>query len=353
MMKSNARFWHILEGEKIQCDLCPRQCILLSDQKGYCGVRENHHGQLMSLVYGKTSGFCIDPIEKKPLYHFYPGTGVLSFGTGGCNLGCIFCQNWRITKIKDLSFLTEHATPEKIVQAAKNYNCKSIAFTYNEPVIFAEYVIDTARLCRENGIKTIVVTSGYITSHAQPEFFEFIDAANVDLKGFSDRFYKDLVQAKLQPFLDTLLYIKKHTKIWLEITNLLIPGENDDPKEIDQMTLWIRNNLGDDVPLHFSAFFPSYKLLDKPATPPETLIRAREIALTNGLKYVYTGNVAHRTGSITSCHKCQTALIEREWFEIKNFNLINGCCPKCNTPCAGFFDAEQGLWGDKREPVNI
>jgi len=348
------RFWHKIDENRILCNLCPRQCTLKEGQRGFCFVRQNIGGQLVLTTYGRSSGFCIDPIEKKPLNHFYPGTSVLSFGTAGCNLGCKFCQNWDISKSREFDRLSDEASPEQIAKTAKALGCRSIAFTYNDPVIFAEYAIDIARACHEHDIKAVAVTAGYITEEARPDFFRHMDAANVDLKAFTEDFYKNITLSTLQPVLDTLLYLKHETDVWFEITNLIIPGENDFDKELNEMTRWIVKELGPDVPLHFSAFHPDFRMLDYPATAPSTLRRARKIAMDNGLHHVYTGNVQDIEGDTTFCPQCHEELVRRDWYEILEYNLVNtNECPRCHTPVAGRFGEKVGTWGRKRMPVRL
>lgn len=348
------RFWHPVEGDRVLCNLCPRNCALHEGQRGFCFVRQNLGGKIVLTTYGRSSGFCIDPVEKKPLNHFYPGTSILSFGTAGCNLACKFCQNWNISKSKEFDQLSEEASPRQIAQAARRWNCKSVAFTYNDPVIFAEYAMDVADACREVGIHPVAKTAGYITDEARPEFFKHMDAANVDLKAFTEKFYKNLTLSGLQPVLDTLVYLKKRTEVWFEITNLMIPGENDSEGELHAMTEWIAQNLGPDVPLHFTAFHPDFRMLDHSPTPPATLTKAREIARSKGLRYVYTGNVHDTKGGSTYCHNCGQLLIERDWYKLGEYHLKNkNQCAKCGTVCAGVFDDKPGDWGAKRQPVTI
>ncbi len=305
-------------------------------------------------TYGRSSGFCIDPIEKKPLNHFYPGTSVLSFGTAGCNLGCKFCQNWDISKSREFDRLTDQASPEAIARAAQKHGCQSVAFTYNDPVIFAEYAFDVADACHALGIKTVAVTAGYMTDRSRPKFYQYMDAANVDLKGFSEEFYRKVTLGELQPVLDTLIYLKRETKVWFEITTLLIPGENDSVEELHAMTEWIAKELGPDVPLHFTAFHPDFRMRDKTNTPASTLTKARRIAMSKGLRYVYTGNVHDPLGSSTYCHNCHELLIERDWYELGQHHLKNkNRCEFCGTACAGHFAAGPGSWGRKRQPITI
>ncbi len=343
-----------MENNRILCELCPRACALAEGQRGFCFVRQNIGGEMILTTYGRSSGFCIDPIEKKPLNHFYPGTSVLSFGTAGCNLGCKFCQNWDISKSREWDRLNDQASPETIARAARRLQCRSVAFTYNDPVIFAEYAIDIAKECHKLNIKTVAVTAGYIMPEARKEFYEHMDAANVDLKGFTERFYEKITLSSLQPVLDTLIYLKHETKVWFEITTLLIPDENNSDEELNLMTKWISENLGNDVPLHFSAFHPDYKMLDKERTPATTLTRARGIAKANGLKYVYTGNVHDIDGGSTYCPNCKTRVIERDWYVLGKYQLKNkNQCKNCGTVIPGYFDNEPGRWGARRLPVRL
>ena len=348
------RWWHKLDDGRIQCDLCPRDCKLHEGQRGACFVRKMEGGEMILTTYGRSSGFCIDPIEKKPLAHFYPGTSVFSFGTAGCNLACKFCQNWDISKSREMDRLMDQAQPEEIAKAAERSGCKSVAFTYNDPVIFAEYAMDTADECHKRGIKTVAVTAGYMHEQARREFYAKMDAANVDLKGFTDEFYVKLTGAHLQPVLDTLTYLKRETNVWFEITTLLIPGKNDTDEEIAAMSKWIFQELGPDVPLHFSAFHPDYKMLDLPPTPASTLIRAREIAMRAGLHYVYTGNVHNVEGDTTFCPGCKEPLIVRDWYQIRDYRLDEHArCPKCHTRIAGHFQHFElkQQFGARRIPV--
>ncbi len=349
-----ARYWHILDDGRMQCDLCPRDCKLHEGQRGACFVRMREGDEMILTTYGRSSGFCIDPIEKKPLNHFYPGTSVLSFGTAGCNLACKFCQNWDVSKSKDMDKMMDQASPEAIAAVAEQSGCKSVAFTYNDPVIFAEYAMDVADACHARGIKSVAVTAGYIHEVPRRDFFAKIDAANVDLKGFTEDFYFKLTGARLQPVLDTLVYLKQETEVWFEITTLLIPGKNDSNEELIAMCQWIHQHLGVDVPLHFSAFHPDYKMVDIPATPVSTLIRAREIAMRQGLQYVYTGNVHNIEGDTTFCPVCQSALIVRDWYQINQYKLTkDGHCSKCDTLIAGRFEEKHGNFGRKRIPIAI
>ena len=294
-----ARYWHHLDDGRIQCDVCPRFCKLNDGQRGLCFVRARQGDQMVLTTWGRSSGFCIDPIEKKPLNHFLPGTPILSFGTAGCNLTCKFCQNYEISKAREMDKLSSLATPEMIAKTAKAHGCSAVAFTYNDPVIFLEYAVDVAQACREMGLRTVAVTAGYIGEKAREEFFRHMDAANVDLKGFTDRFYHQLCSAHLDDVLETLKYLKHETGVWFELTNLVIPGENDGDAEFEEMTQWVAGELGADVPMHFTAFHPDWKMMDTPRTPPETLLRARDIAIKNGIRYPYVGNVHDKSGSST------------------------------------------------------
>ena len=347
-----AKYWHQLPDGRIMCDLCPRDCKLHEGQRGACFVRGRVDDAMVLTTYGRSSGFCVDPVEKKPLNHFYPGSSILSFGTAGCNLACKFCQNWDISKSRSFDRLAEQASPEAIAHSALQLGCKSVAFTYNDPVIFAEYAIDVADLCHQHGIKTVAVTAGYIHDKPRRDFFARMDAANVDLKAFTDEFYVKQCGAHLQPVLDTLKYLCNETEVWVELTTLLIPGLNDSDAEIAAMSDWIAKELGVDVPLHFSAFHPDYKMLDKPPTPTETLIRARQIAMKAGLRYVYTGNVHNIEGDTTFCPGCGSKLIVRDWYDIEQYRLTSdGHCPDCNTPIAGRFGEFTGAFGRHRIPV--
>jgi len=326
------------ENGKILCTLCPRYCTIGEGQKGFCFVRENIDGTLYSTGYGRPTGFAVDPIEKKPLSHFLPGTTVLSFGTAGCNLGCKFCQNWSMSKAKLDEVNALYAEPEDVVALAKKYRTPSIAYTYNDPTIFGEYVIDISKLAREENVKSVMVTAGYIDKDARKEVYRYIDAANVDLKAFSETFYRKLTFSHLEPVLDTLRWLKRETDVWIEITTLLIPGENDSEEEIKLMTGWIIENLGADVPLHFTAFHPSFKMLDYPSTSPSTLNKAREIALGQGLNYCYTGNVRNIEAQTTYCPKCGEPLIIRDWHSVLSDKVVDGRCSKCGEKIAGVFN---------------
>ncbi|MCW5824635.1 MAG: AmmeMemoRadiSam system radical SAM enzyme [Cyanobacteria bacterium TGS_CYA1] len=346
------RYWHPTDTQgQIHCDLCPRACVLKEGDRGFCFIRQNLDGEMYLTSYGLSTGFCVDPVEKKPLNHFLPGTSILSFGTAGCNLGCRFCQNWDISKSREIERLSERAFPEDIAEAALRLGCRSVAFTYNDPVIWLEYAVDTARACREAGIKTVAVTAGYITPEARPEFYAQIDAANVDLKGFSERFYKQLTLSELAPVLDTLKWLKHESDVWFEITNLIIPGENDSTEELKGMCDWIVTNLGEEVPVHFTAFHPDFKLIQHQPTPANTLIEAREIAIAAGIKFAYTGNVNDKKRQSTYCPKCQNLLIERDWYELGKYNIKKGCCNKCGTKISGVFEDKKGNWGRKRLPI--
>jgi len=348
------RYWHKLEDGRIQCDLCPRFCKLHEGQRGLCFVRQNLDSQVVLTSYGRSSGFAIDPIEKKPLNHFYPGSPVFSFGTAGCNLACKFCQNWDISKSREMDSLMSVASPEKIAQKAAELDCLSIAYTYNDPVIFHEYAIDTAIACHELGIKSVSVSAGYVCAEPRAEFYQVMDAANIDLKAFTERFYHKLTGSHLAPVLDTLRYLYHETTVWLELTTLIIPGENDSREELEKMTQWVVENLGSDVPMHFTAFHPDWKMQDKPSTSLSSLLMARDIALKNGVHYAYVGNVHDKAADSTFCHVCGQLLIGRDWYQLSDWNLTaTGACIACGTQCAGHFAAKPGDWGAKRVGVSI
>jgi pyruvate formate lyase activating enzyme len=348
------KYWHLLDDGRVQCDVCPRYCKLREGQRGMCFVRAREGDQIVLTTYGRSSGFCIDPIEKKPLNHFLPGSAVLSFGTAGCNLACKFCQNWDISKSREVETLSEQATPDAIARAALETGCRSVAFTYNDPVVFMEYAIDVAKACRERGILTVAVTAGEMCDEPRREFYRYMDAANVDLKGFTEDFYWRVCKGDFKNVLDTLVYLKRETSVWFEITTLLIPGENDSSEEIEAESAWIRENLGVDVPLHFTAFHPDFMMLDKPHTPPETLTRARDIAIKQGLRYVYVGNVHDESGSSTYCPSCGTKLVGRDWYQLTAWNLdARGCCKKCGTAIPGRFESKPGTWGARRELIDM
>lgn len=343
------------EGDgRVVCELCPRACRLFEGQRGVCFVRGVRDRQMVFTSYGRSTGFCIDPIEKKPLYHFLPGSPVLSFGTAGCNLTCRFCQNWESSRARDVERSSAAASPAAIAAAATRHGCASVAMTYNDPVVFFEYAVATAEACRAAGVSTVAVTAGYMSPAPRAEFYRHVDAANVDLKGFSDRFYRALCGGRLAPVLDTLVYLRAQTTVWLEITTLLIPGENDGDDELDGMTRWLVSNVGRDVPLHFSAFHPDFRLLDRAPTSLATLRRARAIALGNGMRYVYTGNVRDPEGGTTLCAGCGSKLIGRDGYEITSWALSDtGACRACGACCAGRFAAGPGTWGNRRLPVGI
>lgn len=347
-------YWHLLEDGRVQCDVCPRYCKLHDGQEGLCFVRANQNNQIVLTTYGRSSGYCIDPIEKKPLNQFLPGTPILSFGTAGCNLACKFCQNWDISKAREMDILADQAPPDMIAKAAKNLGCSSVAYTYNDPVVFMEYAIDVAKACRELGIKSVAVTAGYVNEAPRREFFSYMDAANVDLKAFTEDFYHKICGGHLQTVLDTLVYLKHETKVWIELTTLLIPGQNDSEQEIDAMTKWVVKNLGPDVPMHFTAFHPDWKMTDLPPTPPSALIRSRAIAMNNGVHYAYTGNIHDKSGNSTYCHHCGKLLIGRDWYVLSEWHLTaDGHCEYCGTACAGVFQEKAGTWGAKRMPVRL
>jgi pyruvate formate lyase activating enzyme len=349
-----ARYWHRLDDGRLQCDLCPRFCRLRDGQRGMCFVRARRGEEMVLATYGRSSGFCVDPIEKKPLNHFLPGTAVLSFGTAGCNLACRFCQNWSISKSREVDTLADAASPETLARAAVELGCASVAFTYNDPVVFLEYAVDVAAACRERGIHPVAVTAGEICPEPRRELFAAMDAANVDLKAFTEDFYRKVCGGHLQPVLDTLLHLRHETDVWLEITTLLIPGENDSEAEVDALSRWVAGELGADVPLHFTAFHPDWKMRDHPPTPPATLARARRIALGNGLRFVYTGNVHDEEGGATACPGCGETVIGRDWYRLTAWNLTpEGRCTRCGEPLPGRFAGPPGTWGARRLPVRL
>ncbi len=348
------RYWHALADGRVQCDVCPRACKLAEGQAGLCFVRSARDGKIQLDTYGRSSGFIIDPIEKKPLNHFLPGTPVLSFGTAGCNLACTFCQNWDISKSRETSKLAAAASPEAIARAAVATGCRSVAYTYNDPVIFHEYAIDIAQACHEAGVKSVAVTAGYVNAEPRAEFYRHMDAANVDLKAFTEEFYWRITKGHLQPVLETLTYLKHETSVWFEITTLLIPGENDSEAEIQAMTQWVMENLGPDVPLHFTAFHPDYRMLDKSRTPHETLIRAHRIARANGVRHAYVGNVHDVGRQSTYCPCCGERLVGRDWHLLSDWHLDDhGRCDNCGTALPGVFEPQPGDWGSKRQRVDM
>jgi len=350
----DGRWWHPLADGRIQCDLCPRDCRLHEGQRGLCFVRKRENDRMVLTTYGRSSGFCVDPVEKKPLNQFYPGTSILSFGTAGCNLACKFCQNWDISKSREMDRLMDAATPGTIAAAAARLGCASVAFTYNDPVIFAEYAMDIADACHEKGIKTVAVTAGYMREAPRREFYARMDAANVDLKAFTDDFYWRVCGGRLQPVLDTLEYLVKETGVWTEITTLLIPGKNDSDEELRAECRWIRDHLGVDVPLHFTAFHPDWKMTDVQATPAATLRRARDIAQLAGLRYVYTGNVHDEEGGTTYCPSCENAVVVRDWYEIRSYRLTeSGACSFCGASLAGRYRRFDKPFGARRIPVRL
>ena len=346
--------WHRLPDGRLQCDACPRACSLHDGQRGLCFVRRRQGDQVVLTTYGRSSGFCVDPIEKKPLNHFLPGSSVLSFGTAGCNLTCRFCQNWDISKSRETDTLADEATPERIAGTAVDLGCRSVAFTYNDPTIFYEYARDTALACHEQGVRAVAVTAGYITPGARLEMYEPMDAANVDLKAFTDDFYHRVCSARLGPVLETIEYLVTETPVWVELTTLLIPGLNDSDAELEEMTAWVVERLGRDVPMHFTAFHPDFKMRDIPPTPPQTLTRARQIARRNGVRFAYIGNVLDRQGGLTTCPTCGLALIERDRYALGAYRVTDdGRCQRCATVLPGVFDGPAGDWGTRRMPVRL
>lgn len=350
----DTNYWHSLPDGRVQCDVCPRACRMHEGQRGLCFVRGVADGRVKLFTYGRSSGFCVDPIEKKPLNHFLPGSAVLSFGTAGCNLACKFCQNWDMSKSREMDTLADRATPEELAAAAERLGCASIAYTYNDPTVFLEYAIDVAQAARERGVRSVAVTAGYICAEPRAALFEHMDAANIDLKGFSEAFYRKVCGGELAAVLETLEYVHRETRVWLEITTLLIPGQNDSDAELEAMCAWLSDHLGTDVPLHFTAFHPDWKMLDVAPTPVATLRRARQIAMRHGLRYVYTGNVRDPEGGSTWCHGCGARLIERLGYDLQHWGLTpDGRCARCGTGCAGVFASAPGNWGSRRVAVQL
>ncbi len=348
------KFWRKLDGGRVQCEVCPNRCALKDGRRGRCFVRMAEGGRVVLATYGRSSGFCVDPIEKKPLNQFLPGTAILSFGTAGCNLTCSFCQNWRISRSREMETLAEEASPETIARAAEALRCRSVAFTYNDPVVFLEYAVDVAKECRKRNIKTVAVTAGHVSEGAREEFFAHMDAANVDLKAFTEEFYRRLCGGDLQTVLDTLIYLKRRTSVWIELTTLLVPHENDSPEEIERLSQWVVRELGPDTPIHFTAFHPAWTLSEARPTLPATLAESRRIALRNGLRYVYTGNISDEEGGSTYCHECGRRLIGRDGLHLTEWNLdAKGRCGSCGTPCAGVFEDGPGTWGARCMPVSM
>jgi pyruvate formate lyase activating enzyme len=349
-----ARYWRRLDDGRVLCEVCPRLCRLKEGQRGLCFVRQNISDELVLTTYGRSSGFCVDPIEKKPLNHFHPGSAVLSFGTAGCNLTCRFCQNWNISKSRQVDTLADDAPPETIARAAAKLGCRSVAYTYNDPVIFLEYAVDVAAACHEAGVANVAVTAAEILAEPRTEFFADMDAANIDLKAFSEEFYRKQCGGGLEPVKETLEYLAQETDVWVELTTLLIPGLNDSDHELHEMTGWVVERLGPDVPMHFTAFHPAYKMLDLPPTPSSTLTRARRIATGNGVRFAYTGNVHDESGGSTICPGCGEVVIGRDWYRLTRWKLTgDGCCTTCGTKCPGCFDGPPGDWGAQRRPVRL
>ncbi|MGI5950418.1 MAG: AmmeMemoRadiSam system radical SAM enzyme [Brooklawnia sp.] len=349
-----ARYWQRLADGRVQCDLCPRECRLRPGQRGFCFVRANIDDELVLTTYGRSSGFAVDPIEKKPLNHFLPGTTALSFGTAGCNLACKFCQNYEISTSREMDRLAQEASPGDIARQARRSGCSAVAYTYNDPVIFAEYAIDVAAACRELGVANVAVTAGYVNPEARRDFFAAMDAANIDLKGFSDSFYRQMTGARLGPILETISYVVHETDVWVELTTLLIPGHNDATSDLRAMAAWIFEELGPDVPLHLTAFHPDHRMRHLPPTPMRTLVRARMIAQDAGLRYVYIGNVSDTEGATTCCPNCATPLIVRDRYLIEAYQLdAEGGCAVCGTTIPGRFGAKSGQGRGRRSPVRI
>jgi pyruvate formate lyase activating enzyme len=346
--------WHQLPDGRVQCDVCPRACKLHEGQQGLCFVRSRRDDAIVLDTYGRSSGFCVDPVEKKPLNHVLPGSSVLSFGTAGCNLACRYCQNWDISKSREVDTLADAASPDDIAAAASRLGCRGVAFTYNDPVVFYEYAIDVAEACHRRGLLAIAVTAGYVMPGPREELFAPIDAANVDLKAFDENFYHRVCGGHLQPVLDTIEYLVHETDVWVELTTLVVPGYNDSDAELDRMSRWVVEHVGPDVPMHFTAFHPDFRMLDIPRTPPHVLQRARHIARENGVRYAYTGNVHDTSGSSTECASCGAVLVERDWYQLGAYGLTDdGHCRRCGARLPGIFDGPAGRWGPRRLPVRL
>ena len=349
-----AKFASMQPDGRLRCELCPRYCSLRDGQRGMCFVRMRQGDDMVLDTYGRSTGFCIDPIEKKPLNHFLPGTPVLSFGTAGCNLACKFCQNHEISKSREVDSLAHSASPRRIAEVARAQACQSVAFTYNDPVIFHEYAVDTAIACREAGVASVAVTAGYVCDAPRAEFFAHMDAANIDLKAFSPEFYRKLTGSEIGPVLECIRYAVQETECWVELTTLLIPGENDSDAELLALSAWVLENCGPHVPLHFSAFHPDHRMLQHPRTPVETLLRAREIARNTGLAHVYIGNAHHKAAQSTYCAGCGALVIGRDWYALSDWGLDDlGACVTCGTALAGRLDGPPGDWGRKRQPLRM
>ncbi len=333
-----AKWWREYGHNRVKCTLCPRYCIIPSGSHGFCYVRQNEGGILYSSAYGRSTGFAVDPIEKKPLYHFLPGSQVLSFGTIGCNLGCKFCQNWHISKLHNEKYMSKTYSPGDIINMANKKDCQGIAYTYNEPIIFSEWIIDITFQARKAGLKNVLVTNGYITPEARKDIFQYIDAVNVDLKSFSDTFYKKLTLSQIGPVLDTLRWLVHESNVWVEITNLLIPEENDSTIEIDRLTRFIVEKLSSKIPLHFSAFHPDFKMLDKSITPLLTLKKAYSIAKDNGIEYVYLGNTPISDYNNTYCLQCKQLIIDRSHYMKIKSSMNDNICPFCEHSIPGKYN---------------
>ena len=353
-MVREALYWEPLPDGRVRCTLCPRDCRLRDGQAGFCFVRENRGGKLVTTAWGRSTGFAVDPVEKKPLAHYRPGSTVLSFGTAGCNLGCRFCQNWDISKARLNERRAEDGfTPERVVALARRAGAPGIAFTYNDPVIWAEWAVAVAEAAHQAGLYTAFVTAGYISPEARADVFRHMDAANVDLKAFTEDFYAKVTLSHLSPVLDTLEWLASQSRTWVEVTNLLVPGKNDDPEETRALSRWIFEHMGPDVPLHLTAFHPDYRMRDLPPTPPEEVRRARDLARGEGLRYVYTGNVRDPDGQTTFCPSCGEAVIERDWHAVTAVRLRGSACAACGAKIAGCFEAGATPSSGRRRRIGL
>ena len=331
-----ARYYEKLPNRKIKCTLCPRSCIIDDLERGYCGVRENRQGAYYTLVYGKPCTIHVDPIEKKPLFHFLPASSALSLATVGCNVFCKFCQNWEISQSRPEQVSAMRVSPDEMALRAIQQNCHVVAFTYSEPVVFAEYMYDVAAVAKKSEIRSVMISNGFIQKQPMRDLCTVLDGVKIDLKAFTERFYRELVSGELKPVLDTLVLLRQE-KIWFEIVYLVIPGENDDRNELASLSRWIRSELGEDVPLHFTRFYPQYRMTNLPPTPIKTLQEARNIALDAGVHYVYTGNVPGDKGENTYCPACGKLLIRRLGYTVVENNLKSSSCPACQKIIAGVW----------------
>ncbi|VEG26100.1 AmmeMemoRadiSam system radical SAM enzyme [Actinomyces howellii] len=350
-----ARWWHPVDDGRLQCDLCPRHCRLREGQHGFCFVRRRSQDRIVLTAYGRSTGLCLDPVEKKPLYHVHPGSSVLSLGTAGCNLACRFCQNWEISTARRTEVLSEQAPVAQVAALARGLGARGVALTYNDPVVFAEYAIDIASACHDLGLEAYAVSVAWVCREPGRELFGAVDAANIDLKAFTEEFYRRLTGARLRDVLATLVDLRAATTTWLELTTLLVPGLNDSPQEVGALASWVARELGEDTPLHLTAFHPAHRMRDRPPTALSVLERARASALEAGLRFVYLGNVPPGTGSTTSCPGCGTPVVERHGYTVSAYRLDGrGRCQGCGLGLPGVLDpADPGGFGNARRRVSL